>query len=101
MGRLRFLSQTVLSVLVNQTAVSEVKGASSSRHLACEGGGVDPALVLELEEQAVPAFRGELRREADRGIGGVFGGVGVEVAEVAGAERDEVAAGAEVGLGAH
>ena len=59
-----------------------------------------PSLVLELEEQAVAALRGELGREADRGASPCVGGVGVEVAEVARAERDEVAAGAEVGLGA-
>ena len=55
---------------------------------------MDPALGPELEEQAVPARRRERGHEAQpAGVG-----VDVEEREVAVAQRDEMAAGAEVRL---
>ena len=41
-------------------------GSGSSRHLSGERGGVDGALVLELEEQAIRVRGGELGDEPDR-----------------------------------
>ena len=54
---------------------------------------------LELQEQAVGAGREEVGRERNRAGGvAVLLGVDVQVREVALAQRDEVAAGAEVRL---
>ncbi len=64
-----------------------------------------PAFVLELEEQPVPPGGWELRRERHKVVvagaiaAGVFGRVGSQEPEVPLAQRDQMAAGAEVGLG--
>ena len=78
--------------------LGNVPRSALPRDGARERGRMDAAAVLELKEQAVAALGRELRRERDRLS--LLGGVGVQVAEVALAQRDEVAAGAEVGLGA-
>src|SRR4051812_7368573 len=65
----------------------------SSRDLPGELGGVDAAVDLELQEQAIGATR-ELGHEAQ----GLGVGVDVEEGEVAPAQRDEVALRAEVVL---
>ena len=68
----------------------------SSAHLGDvdgEGGGAHLAVVAELQEQAVGAGCGELGVERR---GRLLVGVDVEVGEVAVAQGDEVAAGAEV-----
>ena len=61
-----------------------------------EGGGLDAALVLELQEEAIAAGGREGRAELD---GSLVGGVDVEEGEVTLSQGDEVPAGAEVGLG--
>src|ERR1044072_4376495 len=69
-----------------------------------ERRGVDLPLVLEVEEEAVRAAAGRGGRERDAGAGfgravaGFAVRVDVEVGEVAGAQGDEVAVRAEVGL---
>ena len=69
-----------------------------------EGRRADLALVLEVEEEAVRALAGRGRREGDvrAGLGpavaGLAVGVDVQVGEVAGAQGDQVAVCAEVGL---
>ena len=65
-------------------------------HLLREGGGLDAALELELQKQAVAAGGRECRTELD---GVCVGRVDVQKGEVAVAQGDEVPAGAEVGLG--
>ena len=72
---------------------------ASWRHLDGERGGVDDAVVLEVEEQAVAAGGG--KSAANGHVAGRLVAVvrvDVQVGEVALAQRDEVAAGAEVGL---
>ena len=58
--------------------------------------------MLEVEEQTVRAGHGDLGVErhgrAGRGLTGFAVGVDVQVGEVAGAQRDQVAVRAEVGL---
>jgi hypothetical protein len=56
--------------------------------------------VLEVKEEAIPARGRERGLEADRAAGAVVVGVDVEEREVAVAQRDEVAVGAEVALDA-
>ena len=69
-----------------------------------ERGGVHLALVLEVEEEAVGAGAGRRGREGDvrAGLGlavaGLAARVDVQVGEVTGAQGDQVAVGAEVGL---
>ncbi len=71
------------------------RGSSASPTACVKAAVWTRVAVAELEEQAVAAGRGVVGREGER--------VGVErvdvlVGEVAGAQHDEVAAGAEVGL---
>src|SRR5687768_9931616 len=69
----------------------------SSDDLPCEGGRVDLARVLELEEESVAARGRELCLEPDGAPAATaFGRVGVQVGEVTFAQRDQVPLGTEV-----
>src|SRR5687768_2003142 len=81
----------VLSLLVRRIGGGAVR-------LHREGGGAHGAAVLEVEEEPVRARRGEGGRELDARAGLALLGVDVEVAQVAGPDRHEVAEGPEVGL---
>src|SRR5918992_6301889 len=68
-------------------------------HLAREGGRVNAAVHLELEEQAVAPLRGVLDGEPDVTALARLGlGVDVQEGQIAFAQGDEVAASAEIGL---
>src|SRR3712207_2989701 len=70
-----------------------------SARLLGEGRRPHPPVVPELEEEPVAAGRGEGRREADRvAAGAVLGGVDVQEGKIALAQRDQMAARAEVRL---
>src|SRR5262249_49798622 len=72
-------------------------GWMSSSRLRGEGSGVHLVAVLEVEVEPVRTRGRDLGGEADRRArGGAVVRVNVQVAEVAGAEDDEVAVGGEV-----
>src|SRR5688572_16989915 len=76
---------------------------SASVDLAGEGGGVHPAVVLELEEQSVARRARKLGGEGHRTAPlapaiGVAGRMNVQIGQIAFAQRDQMAARAEVGL---
>src|SRR5687768_15843147 len=87
-----------VSVAIVVRLVRAAGGRRRLVHDAREGGRVDLALVLELQEQPVAGLARELGREGDRRPAGLAGRVDMEVGEVAFAQRDQMAAGAEVGL---
>src|SRR5690606_18637782 len=79
-------------------------GGSRCAGVHGEGGGAHDAVVPEVQEEPVAAAAGRGGREGDvrsglRGaVAGLAVGVVVQVGEVAGAQRHQVAVGAQVGL---
>src|SRR5437879_11897135 len=73
---------------------SRAAWARSQGDLLCEGGRVDGAVDLELEEEPIAASRRERRHELQV----LGGGVLVQAGEAAVPQRDEVSLGAEVVL---
>ena len=106
---MRFAQEAqVIPVMLELDGMSLERAASSSVAARCrierELGGVHDAVVLEVEVEVVAAGARDLGAELDVRAGlrlpvaWLAARVDVQVGEVAFAQRDEVAVGAEVGL---